>query len=166
MEPISWHILVVEVVTFLLGAIFVWLLPLKDIVKSLTERRERIAKTQQDVDKARTEAERLQKDLERRVMRLEEETKKRIAKAENEGRKLRETILAEAREQAQEAILQGREQMKRERAETAEKIRREIAQSSVAMARRITGAMLKASDKKRLVKKVLEQLPSRYEGKA
>ena len=166
MEPISWHILLVEVVTFLAGAVIVWMLPLRDIVASLSERRDRIAKTQQDTDKARTEAERLQKDLERRVMRLEEETKKRIAKAENEGRKLRETILAEAREQAQEAILQGREQMKRERAESAEKIRKEIAHASVSMARQITGAMLKASDKKRLVKKVLDQLPARYEVKA
>jgi len=154
------------VVTFLVGAAVVWQLPMKDILKSLAERRERIAGAQRDADKARATAESLQKDLERRIARLEEETKKRVARAEADGRKLRDTILAEAREQAQEAILQGREQVKRERAESSEKIRREIAHASVAMARRITGAMLKASDKKRLVKKVLDQLPARYEGKA
>lgn len=166
MEPISWSILGVQVITFLAGVAVVWLLPVKDIFKSIAERRDRLAGAQTAADKARQEVERLQKDLERRVVRLEEETKKRIAKAEGEGRKLRETILAEAREQAQEAIQQGREQIKRERAESAEKIRKEIAHASVAMARRITGSMLKASDKKRLVKKVIDQLPVRYEGKA
>ena len=166
MEPISWHILAVEVVTLFVGAVAIWFLPLRDIVKSLTERRERIENTQKSTEKARVEAERLQKELERRVARLEEETKKRIARAESEGRKLRETIIAEAREQAQEAILQGREQMKRERAEASEKMRREIAHASVAMARKVTGSVLKASDKKRLVKRVLDQLPDRFEGKA
>ena len=166
MENISWSILAIQVITFLAGVALVWILPLKDIYKSIVARKELIVSTQAAIDRAKVEVEKLQKDLERRIMRLEEETKKRIAKAEHDGRKLRETILAEAREQAQEAILQGREQMKRERAESAEKIRKEIAHSSVAMARRITGAMLKASDKKRLVKKVIEQLPVRYEGKA
>jgi F-type H+-transporting ATPase subunit b len=166
MEPISWPILAIEVITFLAGAAVVWMLPLSDILKSLQERRDRIAKAHSDADKARREAESLQKDLEKRVAKLEGEEKKRLAKADADARKLRDAIVAEAREQAAASLQQGREQMKRERAEDAEKIRREVAHVSVAMARQVSGAMLKAADRKRLVKKVLDQLPSRFEGKA
>jgi len=166
MEPITWTIFLVEWATFIVGAALLWLIAYRPIKRILTERRERILKAQSDADRARREAERLQKELEKRVVKLEGEEKKRMTKAEAEARKLREGILAEAREHAQEVMKQGREQMKRERAGEAEKLRQEIARTSVAMARKVTGAMLKAADRKRLVKKVLGQLPARFEGKA
>lgn len=166
MEPITLQILLVELATFLVGAVLLWHIAYRPIRRILEERRERIAKAQAEADEARKRAEDLERDLARRVARIEAEAKKQIHKAELEGRKLREKMVASARAHAQGVMEQARDQLKRERRDFEERLRKGVARTSVAMAKKVTGAILKAADQRRLIKRVIEKLPRSFEGKA
>lgn len=166
METPAWPVLLVQLATFGIGALLLWGIALKPIQQILTERRERIEAAQQDAAAAKMRAEDVEKELRARLTQLEDEAKKRSQEAEAAGRKLKEEIVAGARTEAQAVIAQGREQVKRERAAQRKQLRQEVARLSIAMARKVAAVSITAKDRKRLIDRVLRQLPSRIGGDA
>ncbi len=166
MEAPAWHILLVQCVTFGIGVLLLWVIALRPIRQVLKERRDRIETAQRDAAAAKTRALDVEKELRNRLSQLEADAKKHSQEAEAAARKLKEEILAGARAEAQTVVAQGREQVKRERAELRDQLRREVAKLSVTMARKVTAVSLTAKDRKRLMQKVLRELPSRIGGEA
>ena len=161
METPSWPIFVVSCLTFVIGALLLWRIALNPIQRILKERRERIMAAQDEAEGHRRNAEKLQRELEDRLAMLEADSKKRTQKAEVEAGKLKEELSAAARGAAQAIVAQGRGQMKAERAGMRDEIRRDVARLSVSMAKKVAGMALTAKDRKRLVQRVLRELPGR-----
>jgi len=166
METPAYHILLVQMLTFVLGAVALWWIALKPIQRILKERKDRIVAAQEAAAADRRNAENLQREVQVRLARIEADTKKRNAQVEADAKKLKEELTAAAREAASEIIRQGRVQLKAERAGMREAVRREVAKLSVAMAKKVAASSMTAKDRKRLIGKVLKDLPSRLAGEA
>ncbi|MEK7767738.1 MAG: F0F1 ATP synthase subunit B [bacterium] len=166
MEQLAWHVLLVQLATFVIGALLLWRIAYLPIREILAQRRERIAAEAGAARASREAADAVQAELRGRLAAVEEDQRKRAAAAEAEARKLRDEVLAVARTEASAVLAAARAQGRRERAEMQEQLRKEVARLAVAMARKVTASTLTAKDRKRLVDRVLKELPKQIEGKA
>ena len=166
METPAYHILLVQMLTFVIGAVLLYFIALKPIQRILKERKDRIAAAQEAAAAERRNAENLTRELQDRLAKLEAGAKKRHAMVEADAKKFKEELTTAARTAANEILKQGRVQLKAERAGMREEIRRDVAKLSVAMATKVTSTVLTAKDRKRLIGKVLKDLPSRLAGEA
>jgi F-type H+-transporting ATPase subunit b len=166
METPAYHILLVQMLTFVIGAVLLYFIALNPIRRILKERKDKIAGAQEGAAVERRNAENLTRELQDRLAKLEAGAKKRNALVEADAKKLKEELTAAARAAANEILKQGRIQLKEERAGMRSEIRRDVAKLSVAMATKVTATVLTAKDRKRLIGKVLKDLPSRLAGEA
>jgi len=164
METPTWSIVMVQMATFLIGAVLLWFVAYKPIRAILRERRERIDSEQRAAEDSRKKAEALEKELNRRINRLEDEAKKKSVESEKAAKKLKDALMAAARKQALAVVEQGRALRKREADEMRAAVRRDAIRLSVAMARKVAGMALKPADQRRLVRKVVDSLPARLRG--
>lgn len=166
MEIPAWHVLLVEVLTFLLGALALWQIGLKPIQQIMKERRSRIENAQDEAQLSKHSAEALRHEVQARLEQVERDAVKRGQEAEQAAEKLRAEVLKVARKEALAVLAAGREAVKSERAAMRESVRQEVARLSLAMARKVAGSSVSAADRKRLFKKVLSQLPKSLAGSA
>lgn len=161
MEVPAANILMVQMLTFGIGAILLWIVALKPIQKVLAERRERIVTAQREAEEARTRAQAVETDLRNRLNALEDQAKARAAEAEAAAKKLKDELLAEARSEARDVVAAAKDQAKRDRAEDDARLRAEVAGLAVDMARKVAEMALSAEDRRKLTAKVLAELPKR-----
>lgn len=166
MEPLAWHVLLVQITTFVIGALLLWRIAYQPIRAILAERRERIAAEHARAEAARTAAEAAHRELRDRMIELEDDHRRQRNAAEGEARQLRDEVLAAARAEAQKLLAAAREQGRRERAERDAELRKDVARLAVAMARKVAGVSLSSKDRSRLVARVIKDLPKRLEGSA
>jgi len=166
MEVPSWHILLVQCLTFVIGALLLWVIAVKPIRRILDERRNRIVATQDEAAAAKERADDRERELNVRLARIEGEAKTQARKAEVAARKLKDEMLADARKEAKAFVASAREEAKREREELRDRLRGEVARLAVSMARKVTGMAMTAKDRRRLVRKVLDQIPGKFGGTA
>ena len=166
MEVPAWHVLLVQCATFGVGAFFLWLLALKPIMRILDERRGRIVSAQREAAAAKERAGDLEAELKARLARMDSTAKRKFREVETAARKVHDQILAHARKEAGEIVARGRDEAGRERAEIEGELRRDAAKLSVEMARRVIARELTAKDRKRFLRRALEQIPRGPGGKA
>lgn len=162
METPAWHVLLVQIATFGIGAILLWVIAIRPIGALLGERRDRIVEAEASLAAAKSRVEDAERELRRRLDDVEDEMKRRTQAAEADARKVREDMVRRAQEDIRAEVAKGREQVRRERAAQREALRREVARLSVRMAGKVLGRTIAASDRKRLVARVLADIPSTF----
>jgi F-type H+-transporting ATPase subunit b len=164
-ESFSWHVLLAQVATFLIGAAALWLIAFKPIKRVLGERRRRIEGEFRAASEAREQAEAGERALHRKLSGLEEDAREKSRQVEANLAKLREEMRRDARAQAREILDRARSQMRQERGQMQSQLRREIARLAVGMARKVTGKLLTREDHGKIIKRVIGELPRAMESR-
>lgn len=130
------------------------------LLAALDAREARLRAEREGAEKARGEAERIQKELERRLSQSEAEAKDILARAGKDGEALRASLKDDAQRQAKELLERTRVQLAEDKRRLVGELRGEVAALSVMAAERL----VKKSVDGAVQKSVLEQFFGELDG--
>jgi F-type H+-transporting ATPase subunit b len=154
----SWWTFLFEVVNFV---VLVYVLhrllyrPLRDAIDS---RREANARAQAEAEKARLEAEVLQKGLREQIAETEQQRQGLIHQAREQAEAERKKLLAEAERARQQQAEESRNALKREREEALEALGDEVVAQAVGLARRLLSEAAESTLHRQLALRLVEAL--------
>ncbi|MDE3056676.1 MAG: F0F1 ATP synthase subunit B [Bacteroidota bacterium] len=151
---IIWTIITFAIVVLVLGK-FAW----KPLVAALQRREQNIHDALQRAEEAKKEAERVLAENKAALAKANEETARIIREGRELAEQLKNEILAKANDNAKDALLQAQEAIQREKEAALLQLRSEVADLAVTAAEKILDETLDAPRQKKMVDKVLQQLP-------
>jgi len=149
-----WTTVVFVLLVLVLGK-FAW----KPLLKTLQDREKSIRDSLEQAERARAEAAELLKQNERNMARADEEYQKIVREAKVFGEKMKDDIVNKARQQADHQLQSAKEELQRDVDAAKQKLRSEVADLAVNAAGKILDETLDDARHKKLVDKVLGQLP-------
>lgn len=129
---IIWTIITFLSLVFLLKK-FAW----GPLLAAVEERESAMRRERELAEKARREAEDIQRRLDGRLAAIEAEAKERLAQAGREGEAARERIRAQAEEDARKLVEKTRGQLEEDKRRLVGELRREVAELSAQAAERL-----------------------------
>jgi F-type H+-transporting ATPase subunit b len=148
---IDLHLLLGQIIAFLIFAAIFWRLFQKPLLNILDERRAEIRDTYDQLDKDRAEMARIRQEYEERLAGIEAEARNRIQEAIKEAQVLRDGLIADARKQAETIVQRGRTETERERQKAFLEMRQQVATLAVLAAGKVIGESLDAQRHSKLV---------------
>jgi len=150
---IIWTIASFLILVFLLKSV-AW----KPLLAAVEAREKRLRDEREAAEKARTEAEKIQKELETRMNEAQAEAKKLISKAGADGEALRARLKKEAQDDAKNIIEKTRTQLGEEKRRLIGELRSEVATLSVKAAEKLMGKSVDAGVQKNVLNQFFDDL--------
>ena len=157
----DFGVFALTIVNFLL---LVWLLhkfAWKGIIGALERREKQIADDKAAAAQARTDAEKIKSELDRKLQYIAEEAAKKMQEAVALGNAQKEQLLAETQRQAQCLLAQAREQIEAEKNQALKEVRTQVVQTALLAAAKITQQQLNEKSAAQTVDEVLHDLQKR-----
>lgn len=153
--------IITVIVAFL---IVVWILKAlawKPILLMLDERRERIARSFDEIDRKTADAAALAKEYEERLRRIDDEARDRQNRAIDEGRRTATAIIEKARGEAEEIISKARANLDMEMEKARLQLRTEAVELSLAATGKLLAANMDDERQRQLAREFVEALENR-----
>lgn len=151
---IIWTIITFALVVLVLGK-YAW----KPLINALQAREKNIYDALRHAEDAKKEAERVLAENKAALAKANEETARLIREGRELAEQLKNEILAKANDNAKNILSQAQETIQREKEAALLQLRNEVADLAVTAAEKILDESLDTSKQKKIVDKVLQQLP-------
>lgn len=161
LKLLSANELVAQIITFLILLFLMKRFAWKPFLKTLDDRKERIASELKTIDEAKAAADRMKRDYETRIFSIEAEARLRINAAIEGGRKAAEEIRVGAREEGEAILAKAKESIKAETAKAEEMLKDKIVNITVDIAAKVIQEKLTVEDDKRIVETFIKQMEKR-----
>ena len=148
---IDWHLVVVQVVGFIILLFILKLLLYKPVFNMLEERQQDIKNTYDQLDRDREAMEATRREYEQRLHGIEEQAREQIQAAVKEAQELRAGIVSDAHKQAEALLEKARADSERERQRAFLEMREQIADLAILAAGKVVGESLDGQRQRRLV---------------
>lgn len=148
-----WTIVNFLILAFLLAK-FAW----KPLLKSLKEREDKIANDVASAQQARTDAQRIQKELEARLESIAKESSAKLKEAAALGAKEREAILAAAKAEAHTLINQARAEIEAQTEKAVEGVKKEVINTTMLAVKKVIAKEADAQTNAKLVEDLLKDM--------
>jgi F-type H+-transporting ATPase subunit b len=150
--------LIVGIVAFAVLFLILWRTALPRANQTLGERTRNIEGKLEEAERERQEAENLLRRYRERLSRAEEEGQRVIDEARSNAERLRRDLMRKAEEEANRVIEQGREAIRAERDRAVRELRTEVGTLAVELATRVVGDSLDRDRQLRLIDQYIDQL--------
>ena len=148
-----WTIVTFVVLVSLLAK-FAW----GPLLSALESRRELIAKSLEDADRAKVELERLQQESAQILRKARMEAEAVITQSRSDAEKLRDQLKQQAKEEADNILRNAQQQIQLQTREALRQIRHEVADLSVGIASKLLERNVSNEDNKRLIDQTLKEI--------
>ncbi len=155
---INPSMLVSQLVNFTLLAVLLYLLLYKPVLRMLSQRQERIARSMADVDAAHEAAAKAQQEYDRKIAEAQRAAQDRIAQAAQDAEKVGTEIKASAQVEADAIRQKAREEAEQERARILSEVQGQIASLSMAATERVLGQAVDEATQHKLIGQFLAEL--------
>lgn len=155
---VSFATMIYLVVNFLLLVGILWYALYRPIGKLLSEREQQI---ESDIDSAkrdRSEAEKLRKEYEAKVLQLKRDVHDAIEKAHWQGEQERQDIIDKAKEEASSIIQRAVEQIDDERNQAWDDLKDDVAEIAMLAASKVLGRVIDEEDQRRMFGEFVESV--------
>ncbi|MBU4200954.1 MAG: F0F1 ATP synthase subunit B [Verrucomicrobia bacterium] len=158
MLDINFHLIIAQVITFLVGLFLLWLVAYKPIMGVFRKRADKIKEDLDAAESARVkmEASKAQYDSELAV--LTEKGRQIVQQAARDGQQAREAILQDARAQSQDILRQAEERITVEKEKAIKELRQEVITLSMQIAEKVIQEAMNPDLNRRLANQTLDQL--------
>jgi F-type H+-transporting ATPase subunit b len=146
-------------VTFLLLVFVLSKVAWKPLVQALQDRETSIATALQKAEEARKESQRLLEENTKVLAAANAETSRILKEGRELAEQMKNEIVAKAHTQAKAEVERAKEEIQREKESALTEMRGEIADMAIAAAEKLLDESLDASKQKKMIDKVIQQLP-------
>ncbi len=150
--------LIVGIVAFAVLFFVLWRTALPRANQTLEERTRNIEGKLEEAERERQEAENLLRSYRERLSHAEEEAQRVIDEARSNAERLRRDLMRKAEEEANRVIEQGREAIRGERDRAVRELRTEVGTLAVELATRVVDDSLDRDRQLRLIDQYIDQL--------
>jgi len=140
-----------QIINFLLLFILLRMVLYKPILKMLDERRQRIAQSLEDADKAAEARQKAEEEYRGQMEKVAQERERLRAEMTADVARERERLLAQARTDAEAALANARTQVDLEREQMLKELRGQVVTLAIAAANKVIGEALDEQRQRRLV---------------
>jgi F-type H+-transporting ATPase subunit b len=155
---IDWRILIVQLISFSIVFFALWKLAYKPIFDMLALRRQKIADSLANAEKARASVAKTEAERQRILAEAGDQANKLIDDARQAAARVRETETQKAVAAAEQIVSKAREAAAQERAQMLTDLKREVGRLVVQTTTTVTGKILTPEDQKRLAQETEKQL--------
>ncbi len=159
MIEINPGLIIWTIVTFVCLCIVLAKFAWKPILKTLSDREEKIRGALEEADRARSQAAEMIKQNEKNLARAEEEYQKMIREGKAFAEKLKDEIVVKAKQQAQQELKQAAEEIQRNVEAAKLQLRSEVADLAIKATEKILEETLDENRQKKLTDSVINKLP-------
>jgi len=134
MPEINWHIMLSQVMTFLVALVIVWKVSWKPLMKLIRDRQEKVRKTLDDAENSRQAIARLEAEYRAKLEQIERKSAELISIARQDAGHTKDEIIKAAQAEALELRKKANEQLEQDRRQLMTDLRSEIIGISMAIA--------------------------------
>lgn len=146
------------IVNFLILLVILNKFAYKPIIKMLDDRKKSIEDSLTQAEKAKDDAEKLQKEYQTQLMEAKKEAQEIMEKATKLGEQMREEIVANAQSEANKAIQRAQEEINREKEKAVATLRDEVANLAVLAAGKVLDKAISVEDHEKMVKEFVAEV--------
>lgn len=158
LKLLAFNEVVAQTISFLILLIILRAFLWKRVLKTLDDRKERIASEFKTIEDGKKDIERIKADYENRIGAIEETAKERIREAVGEGNKIVEDLKKKAQSDAQRILDQAKADIKDEVKKAREGLRGEVVGLALKATERIVEEKLAKETDKKLVEDFLKKI--------
>lgn len=158
MIEISPTILLIQIAGFLIGMGLVWKFFLKPLNNNLEARKKKITDNYANAEQIRSEAQKIHKDYEAKLLDLENKTSEMFSKTEKQAEESRQEIIRQAHEQARVLLKRTEQELASEKQVLIAELRDEIGSLGVLMAEKILQRKFAQQEHEKLLEEVAGEL--------
>jgi len=158
MIDISYPLLAVQIVTFLVAMFLLWKLFWNPLVNFMKNRASSIENDITTAKKSREEGESLEKEYRTKLSDIDAEARKVMEKAAEEGGKYKENVMSGAREDAKRMLAAVQGEISEEKRDAVKSLREDIVSLSIAAAEKILEESISKKAKDKYLDEFLEGL--------
>ena len=156
---IDWHILLAQLVNFIILFGLLAFLLYRPILRMLNERSNRIKESMEQAEQIKQRMTQAEEEVRAQLEAARRDGQNIIAEAGRMGDSLKEEARVEARQEAQALIARYRVEIARERDEAIEELRRQFVDLAILAAEKVINETLDREKHRRLIDEVLEEGP-------
>ena len=158
MVSVDKAVLLVQLITFLVAVPMVWVLFLKPLIRTLSNREKYITDTLDKVEKDRDEMQKLKEDYEIKMKEMSLNAKAALEKAVAEGEKSRHEIIETAKAEGHKLIVDAKKEIDAEKVKAIEDVKGAIVDIAVIAAEKIVKASMTKKAHTDIVKDAIENI--------
>ncbi len=158
MVSVDKAVLLVQLITFLVAVPMVWVLFLKPLIRTLSNREKYITDTLDKVEKDRDEMQKLKEDYEIKMKEMSLNAKAALEKAVAEGEKSRHEIIETAKAEGHKLIVDAKKEIDAEKVKAIEDVKGAIVDIAVIAAEKIVKASMTKKAQTDIVKDAIENI--------
>ena len=155
---IDWRILIVQLISFSIVFAVLWKLAYKPIFHMLEFRRQRIADSLANAEKAKADVARTEAERQKILADAGDQANKLIDDAREAAARVREVETQKAIAAAEQIVVKAREAAAQERTQMLTELKREVGHLVVQTTATVTGKVLTPEDQRRLAEETEKQL--------
>jgi F-type H+-transporting ATPase subunit b len=159
MLDINPGLIIWTTVTFILLVIVLGKVAWKPLIQALQDREHSIADALHKAEAARQESERVLAENTRKLAEANAETSRILKEGRALAEQMKNEIIAKAHEHAKTEMERAKDEIQREKESALQEMRGEIADMAIATAEKILDETLDSPKQKKMIDKVLQQLP-------
>lgn len=159
MLDINPGLIIWTTVTFILLVIVLGKVAWKPLIEVLQNREKSIADALHKAESARQESERVLAENTRKLAEANAETSRILKEGRALAEQMKNEIIAKAHEHAKTEMERAKDELQREKESALQEMRSEIADMAIAAAEKILDEALDTPKQKKMIDKVLQQLP-------
>lgn len=158
MIEISPTILLIQIAVFLAGMGLVWKFFLSPFNRILEERRKKLSDNYTNAEQIRSDAQKIHKEYEQKLLDLENKTSEMFSKTEKQAEESRQEIIRQAHEQARILLKRTEQELASEKQVLIGELRDEIGTLGVMMAEKIIQKKFAREEHEKLLEEVAGEL--------
>ena len=158
MIEISPTILLIQIAVFLAGMGLVWKFFLSLFNRILEERRKKLSDNYTNAEQIRSDAQKIHKEYEQKLLDLENKTSEMFSKTEKQAEESRQEIIRQAHEQARILLKRTEQELASEKQVLIGELRDEIGTLGVMMAEKIIQKKFAREEHEKLLEEVAGEL--------
>ncbi len=158
MVSVDKAVLLVQLITFLLAVPMVWVLFLKPLIRTLSNREKYITDTLDKVEKDRDEMQKMKEEYEIKMKEMHLNASAALEKAVAEGEKSRHEIIETAKEEGHKLIADAKKEIDAEKVKAIEDVKGAIVDIAVIAAEKIVKASMTKKAQTDIVKDAIENI--------
>ncbi|NLB60331.1 MAG: F0F1 ATP synthase subunit B [Lentisphaerae bacterium] len=161
MLELNLNLIIAQIITFLVGLFFLWLVAYKPMRELFRKRAAKIRQDLEAAEAARLKMEAAQAQYQKELETLTQKAQAIIQQATRDGQQVRENLLQEARQQGQHILQQAEERISIAKEKALKEMRQEVVKLSLQVAEKIIAQSMNDDLQQRLIDQALEQISER-----
>ena len=154
---ISLPTLIAQLVKFIILFVLLYLVAYRPIMRMFDERSRKIKDSMEQTEHIKEEADRAEKEAEKRIQAASQEGQEMVARAIKTGDDMRQKAEHDARVEAEALVSRARGEIQRERDEAISEVRRAFADLTIQAAEKVIDRSLDKQAHREIIEKVLEE---------